>query len=83
MIQLQRVPCLPFWSQRSVPFGERLSASWVVNFKGVQSTLENPFSSALSSVQRQHFKVEKNMRFMRTVQKYLAKQNELADASGV
>lgn len=64
-----------------MPFGERLSTSWVVGFEGVQVTLENPFSSTVSSLQRQHFKVEKAMRFMQTIRNYLAKQNELADAS--
>ena len=81
IMHLQKTACSTFWSTLFIPDGERLSASWVVDFKGVQSSVRNPFTSGMSSTQRQHFNEDKTLALMQTVRAFVARQTDPGDAS--
>lgn len=76
---LQKAACSSFWSPLFMPVGEHISASWVVDFNSIQSSVTNPFTSALSSLLRQHFREEKTLGFMQTVRAFVARQIDPAD----
>ena len=57
-----------------------LPATWVVDFKNVQSTVGNPFSETWRALGRQQFKVEKSMQFFQGVPSFVARST-MADPS--
>lgn len=73
---LSKIVCMTFWNQSTVNYKEVLSASWVVDFQGSRSTVLNPFSPSMRSVQRQHFKQEKTVVYMKKIHYFLARMLE-------
>lgn len=72
-VQLQKLAYLTFRNPRWVPTKSKLSASWVVDFTTVQSTISNPFSEGYKVMERQHFKEDKTMLFMQAVRAAITK----------
>lgn len=81
--QLQHLSCLTFWNSAYVPRDDMLSASWVVDFKGVQTTVTNPFTNMGRSEQKLHFKEDKTLSLMQSVRGYLAKLTAEPGDNGV
>lgn len=76
---LGKIVCMTFWNQSLVNYKDILSASWVVDFDDARSTVPNPFSPTMRSVQRQHFKQDKTMFFMQKIRSFLTKMLEPID----
>lgn len=81
MYQLSKVLCLTFWKQSSISYKDSLSASWVVNFKGIQSTVPNPFLTTMRSILRQHFKQDKTFAFMQKIRTFVSRLLDPAERS--
>lgn len=81
MLQFCKVVCFTFWNQDNVRFKDVLSASWVVDFQDMRSTVPNPFSPSMARAQKQHFKQDKTLFFLKKVRAFLSKQLEPADLS--
>ena len=81
VIRLQKLACLTFWNEKSIPTTRKLSASWVVDFKTVQSTISNPFNDGFKTMQRQQFKEDKSMHIMQAIRSAVVRAVEPNDAS--
>lgn len=79
MLQFSKLVCLTFWNQGNVKYKDALSASWVVEFTDMRSTVPNPFSPSMKRIQKQHFKQDKTIFFLKKVRAFLTRQLEPSD----
>lgn len=74
---LSKIVCITFWNQSTVNYNKSvLSASWVVDFQGSRSTVLNPFSPTMRSVQRQQFKQENTIGRVKKIRSFMMKMLE-------